>query len=125
MREAGENPVTWDKQLYPLLYAHEREFRSESGPLAADAAEKVEIRAQEGLPSGNVRVRRPTHAKIEPCALFAQTNRRQIFPTASGKDAPFFLPQQTEPERRLCARMDTQRIHATRSLIDIKEVFPS
>ena len=44
----------------PLLYAHERGFRSESGPLAASAAEKVEIRAQEGLPYGNAQVRRPT-----------------------------------------------------------------
>ena len=49
MREAGENPVTLDKELYPLLYAHERESRSESGPLAAEAAEKVEVWAQKGF----------------------------------------------------------------------------
>ena len=72
MRKAGENPVTLggsasakkiEKQRSekrPLLYAHERGFRSESGPLAASAAEKVEIRAQEGLPSRNAQVRRPT-----------------------------------------------------------------
>ena len=53
----------WEAAFYeqrPLLYAHEFEPRSESGPLAADAAEKVEVRAQEGVPSRNARVRRPT-----------------------------------------------------------------
>ena len=72
MRKAGGNPATlggsasavkWEAVFYeqrPLLYAHEFEPRSESGPLAADAAEKVEVRAQEDLTFGNARVRRPT-----------------------------------------------------------------